>query len=132
MDYTIDSITDSILESHNLCIQVIPMPCDTNANGDIFGGWLLSQMDLAGIVMCKQHSYGRYVTITIDKMLFKKPVKVGNILEIFCKIIKVGNTSITINIKVIINDLQYNKKDTVTEGIFKYVKIDTNGNSTSL
>ena len=115
-----------------LCYKVTPLPCDTNSNGDIFGGWLLSQMDLAGIVMCKQHSYGRYVTITIDKMLFKKPVKVGNILEIFCKIIKVGNTSITINIKVIINDLQYNKKDTVTEGIFKYVKIDTNGNSTSL
>ena len=64
------------MDSYNLCIQVIPMPCDTNANGDIFGGWLLSQMDLAGCVECKRYFPGRYVTITIDKMVFTKPVRV--------------------------------------------------------
>jgi acyl-CoA thioesterase YciA len=117
---------------YKLCYKVIPMPCDTNSNGDIFGGWLLSQMDLAGIIMCKEHSYGRYVTISIDKMIFKKPVKVGDILEIYCSIYKVGTTSLTINIRAITINLESNIKDVVTEGIFKYVKIDNEGKSTNL
>ena len=117
---------------YKLCYKVVPMPCDTNSNGDIFGGWLLSQMDLAGVVMCKEYKYGRYVTISIDKMIFKKPVKVGDILEIYCSIYKVGTTSLTINIKSITINLESNIKDVVTEGTFKYVKIDNEGKSTNL
>ena len=126
MDYTIDSITDSILDSHNLCIQVIPMPCDTNANGDIFGGWLLSQMDLAGCVECQNYFPGRYVTVTVDKMVFAKPVKVGDILTIYCKIINVGQTSIIIDIVANIKKSLTNEILEVTKGIFKYVCIDEN------
>ena len=74
------------------------MPSCINSNGDIFGGWLLSQMDLAGCVECQRYSPGRYVTITIDKMVFTKPVKVGDILTIYCKIINIGQTSLTIDI----------------------------------
>ena len=114
------------MESYNLCIQVIPMPCDTNANGDIFGGWLLSQMDLAGSVECKRYFPGRYVTITIDKMLFSKPVKVGDILTIYCKIINIGNTSITVDILAKIKKSLSNETFEVTKGIFKYVCIDEN------
>ena len=114
---------------YKLCYKVIPMPCDTNSCGDIFGGWLLSQMDLAGVVMCKEYSYGRYVTITIDEMLFKKPVKVGDILEIYCKIIKIGNTSICVNIKVKTTNLEKNITSIVTQGNFKYVKINKDGTS---
>ena len=114
------------MESYNLCIQVIPMPCDTNANGDIFGGWLLSQMDLAGSVECKRFFPGRYVTITIDKMVFSKPVKVGDILTIYCKIINIGNTSITIDILAKIKKSLTDETFEVTKGIFKYVCIDEN------
>ena len=114
------------MEGYNLCIQVIPMPCDTNANGDIFGGWLLSQMDLAGSVECKRYFPGRYVTITIDKMVFSKPVKVGDILTIYCKIINVGRTSITVDILAKIKKSLTNEIIEVTKGIFKYVCIDEN------
>ena len=114
------------MECYNLCIQVIPMPCDTNANGDIFGGWLLSQMDLAGGVECKRYFPGRYVTITIDKMVFSKPVKVGDILTIYCKIINIGKTSITIDVLAKIKKSLTNETIEVTKGIFKYVCIDEN------
>ena len=114
------------MDSYNLCIQVIPMPCDTNANGDIFGGWLLSQMDLAGCVECKRYFPGRYVTITIDKMVFTKPVNVGDILTIYCKIINIGKTSITIDILAKVKKSLTNETVEVTKGIFKYVCIDKN------
>ena len=114
------------MECYNLCIQVIPMPCDTNANGDIFGGWLLSQMDLAGSVECKRYFPGRYVTITIDKMVFSKPVNVGDLLTIYCKIINIGKTSITIDILAKIKKSLTNESVEVTKGIFKYVCIDKN------
>jgi acyl-CoA thioesterase YciA len=86
------------MDNYNLCIQVIAMPCNTNANGDIFGGWLMSQMDLAGSVECKRNYPGRYVTITFEKMIFSKPVSVGDLLSIYCKIQQIGTTSITIDI----------------------------------
>ena len=112
------------MDNYNLCIQVIAMPCNTNANGDIFGGWLMSQMDLAGSVECKRHFPGRYVTITVDKMIFSKPVKVGDLLSIYCKIKTIGNTSITIDILAKIKKSLTNEIIDVTQGIFKYVYID--------
>ena len=112
------------MENYNLCIQVVPLPCNTNENGDIFGGWLLSQMDLAGTIECKNYNKGRYVTITIDKMVFKQPVQVGDILSIYCKILKVGNTSITVDIISKIKKILTGEIIEVTKGIFKYVCID--------
>ena len=114
------------MEGYNLSIQVIAMPCDTNANGDIFGGWLLSQMDLAGVVECKRKCPGRYVTITIDKIVFKKPVNIGDVLCIYCKIIKIGNTSITVDIISKVKRSLTNEIQEVTRGIFKYVRINEN------
>ena len=117
---------------YQLCYKVIPMPCDTNYNGDIFGGWLLSQMDLAGVSLCNNVSYGRYVTMTIDRMVFKKPVKVGDIVEIMGKINKVGNTSIEVDLLVQATTMETGKKKQVTEGTIKYVKIDTLGSPTAI
>ena len=112
---------------YQLCYKVIPMPCDTNFNGDIFGGWLLSQMDLAGVSLCNNVSYGRYVTMTIDRMVFRKPVKVGDIVEIKGKINKVGNTSIEVDLIVQATTMETGKKKLVTEGTIKYVKISNLG-----
>ena len=114
------------MEDYNLCIQVIAMPCNTNANGDIFGGWLMSQMDLAGSVECKRKFPGRYVTITVDKMVFSKPVKVGDLLSIYCKIKTIGNSSMTIDIIAKIKKSLTNEIIDVTKGIFKYVHINNN------
>ena len=111
---------------YKLCYKVIPLPNNTNFNGDIFGGWLLSQMDLAGVIMCNEVCYGRYVTITVDKMVFKKPVQVGDIVEIFCKVNTIGTTSISINIQVYATEMDGGNKKLVTEGLFKYVKIGKN------
>ena len=117
---------------YQLCYKVIPMPCNTNYNGDIFGGWLLSQMDLAGVSLCNSVSYGRYVTMTIDRMVFRKPVKVGDIVEIMGKINKVGNTSIEVELEVIATTMETGKKKRVTEGTIKYVKINNNGEPISV
>ena len=112
------------MDNYNLCIQVIAMPCNTNANGDIFGGWLMSQMDLAGSVECKRNCPGRYVTITVEKMIFSKPVGVGDLLSIYCKIKQIGTTSITIDIMAQVKKSLTNDIIDVTQGLFKYVHID--------
>jgi acyl-CoA thioesterase YciA len=113
---------------YELCYKVIPMPCHTNYNGDIFGGWLLSQMDLAGVSLCNKLNYGRYVTLTIDKMIFKKPVHVGDIVEIMGRINKIGTTSIIVDLLVQTTSMETGITQHVTEGIFKYVKIDKDSN----
>ena len=108
----------------NLAISVFAMPACINNNGDIFGGWLLSQMDLAGIIECKKNSPGKYVTIAIDKMKFVKHVSIGDLVKIYTQIEKVGNTSITIFMKAFVDRLQNGDEIEVTNGLFTYVKID--------
>lgn len=110
----------------NLSISVFAMPACINSNGDIFGGWLLSQMDLAGIIECKKYSSGKYVTIAIDKMKFVKHVTVGDLVKIYSKIEKIGNTSITIFMKAYVDRLNNHDEIEVTNGLFTYVKIDNN------
>jgi acyl-CoA thioesterase YciA len=117
---------------YELCYKVIPMPCHTNYNGDIFGGWLLSQMDLAGVSLCNKLNFGRYVTLTIDKMIFKKPVHVGDIVEIMGRINKIGTTSIIVDLLVQKTTMETGITQQVTEGIFKYVKIDKDSNPISI
>ena len=117
---------------YQLCYKVIPLPCNTNYNGDIFGGWLLSQMDLAGVSLCNNVCYGRYVTMTIDRMVFRKRVKVGDIVEIIGKINKVGNTSIEVDLEVQATNMETGKKKQVTEGTIKYVKINNYGEPTPI
>ena len=107
----------------NLSISAFAMPSCINDNGDIFGGWLLSQMDLAGVIECKKFQNSRFVTVAIDKMKFKKHVSKGDLVKIYTKIEKIGNTSLTVNIKAFVDRFE-NGEIEVTDGLFTYVKID--------
>jgi acyl-CoA thioesterase YciA len=113
----------------DLTIQDIAMPADTNANGDIFGGWLISQMDLAAGVLANRTSNGRAATVAIDKMCFHQPVKVGNIVSCYAELLKIGKTSMTIKVEAWAMDHLTGFTAKVTEGTFVFVAIDENGNS---
>lgn len=112
-----------------ITIQTLAMPADTNANGDIFGGWLVSQMDLAAGVLAKKISKGRAVTVAINSMTFLKPVKVGDLVTCYVHLLKQGNTSMTIEVEVWKENLSEGKEvvECVTQGIFVFVAIDELG-----
>lgn len=111
----------------DLEIRTLAMPADTNANGDIFGGWVMSQMDLAAASYAMKYTQGRAVTVAIDGMSFLSPVHVGDLLSCYASLQKIGNTSIQIKIEawaMIPATLQSHQ---VTEGIFTFVAINENG-----
>lgn len=109
-----------------LSLKVIAMPADTNWNGDVFGGWLVSQMDLAGAVHAHQVSKGRVATISINNMVFHVRVKVGQVLGCYTQVIKTGTTSMQIMVEVWeTNDIE--NPVLVTNGVFTYVAIDESG-----
>ncbi|HAT3858644.1 TPA: acyl-CoA thioester hydrolase YciA [Legionella pneumophila] len=110
-----------------LTIQTLAMPLNTNANGDIFGGWIVSQMDLAAGVLAKRISHGRVATVAINSMTFLKPVHVGDVVSCHVELVKVGNTSMTIQVEVWAYSSIKMEKYQVTEGIFVFVAIDENG-----
>lgn len=106
-------------------LRTIAMPADANANGDIFGGWLLSQMDLAGSIVATQASRSRIATVGIEAMSFKAPVHVGDEVSCYAKVERVGNTSITVLVESWARSrLGENDARKVTEGKFTYVAID--------
>lgn len=110
-----------------LVLRTLTMPKDCNPNGDIFGGWILSQMDIGGGLLAKEVSRGRAVTVTIDKMTFVRPVRVGDTICVYAKVMRVGNTSMDIRLEVWAKDLMEEfeeQRHLVTEGVFKYVAID--------
>ena len=109
-----------------LAIRVVAMPKDTNPAGDVFGGWLISQMDLAGGVFCRKIAKGRVVTVTIDSTTFNEPVFIGDTLCCYVSLVKVGWTSITTYIEAYVNRDFEDTRIKVTEGEFKYVKMDEN------
>jgi len=106
-----------------LVIKVVAMPSNTNMNGDIFGGWVLSHMDLGGIVAAKKYASGKFVTAGIQETAFIKPVSVGDILSIYAKHIKTGNTSITFHLTAFVNRFGTGPYEKVTEASFTYVHI---------
>ena len=113
-----------------LIIQTLAMPASTNTNGDIFGGWIVSQMDLAASVMAKKISKGRAATVAINSMSFIKPVQVGNLVSCFVRLISCGNTSMTIGVEVWTETLTSPTaldRAKVTEGVFVFVAIDEDG-----
>ena len=107
-------------------IRVVAMPKDTNPAGDVFGGWLISQMDLAGGVFCRRYAKGRVVTVTIDSTTFNAPVFIGDTLCCYVSLVKIGRTSITTHIEAYVNRDFEDTRIKVTEGEFKYVKMDEN------
>jgi acyl-CoA thioesterase YciA len=110
-----------------LSLQTIAMPKDTNANGDIFGGWLVSQMDLAGGVAASRLASGRVATVAIDGMSFMQAVKVGAVVSCYCEILSVGRSSIQIGVEVWASRARDKHPLKVTEGKFIFVAIDDSG-----
>ncbi len=107
-----------------LTIQVLAMPKDTNPAGDIFGGWLVSQMDIAGGIYAQKIAKGRVVTVAINSITFKLPVFNGDILSCYVDLIKRGRTSMTVHIEAWVNRrFETEKQIKVTEGNFTYVKV---------
>ena len=113
--------------SGDLCIRTLAMPADTNQNGDIFGGWLLSQMDVAGGIMAAKAAKSRTVTVSIEAMTFRKPVYVGDVVSVYCSVARVGRTSVTIHIEAWVSRRNQSAEILVTDGNFIYVAIDDSG-----
>ena len=122
--YTVKSLPNDA----ELVLKVIPMPADCNQSGDIFGGWVMAQVDLAGAVLPARYVNGRIATVAVNEFIFKQPVKVGDILSFFSSVTRVGNTSITVKVEVFAERFSmqgvYLK---VTEANLTYVAIDSNG-----
>ncbi len=111
-----------------ITIQTLAMPADTNANGDIFGGWLVSQMDLAAGVLGKRIAKGRVATVAINSMVFLKPVHVGDVVSCHVELEAQGNTSMTIAVEVWVHPATQEAHYRVTKGTFIFVAIDEQGN----
>jgi acyl-CoA thioesterase YciA len=111
-----------------LVLKVIPMPADCNANGDIFGGWVMAQVDLAGSVIPARYAKGRQATVAVNEFVFKQPVRLGDILSFYASLVRVGRTSVTVKVEVFAERFkaqgEYIK---VTEATLTYVAIDENG-----
>ena len=117
-----------IIGSKELVIQTIAMPAATNALGDIFGGWILSQMDLGGALLAKKTCKNKIVTVAIDAMKFHKPVRVGDVVSCYASVVKIGRTSVAIKVEVWITPFESEGAlQQVTEGVFTYVCIDEKG-----
>ncbi len=111
-----------------LVLRVMPMPADANGNGDIFGGWIMAQVDLAGAVLPARIAKGRIATVAVNQFIFKQPVSVGDLLSFYAKVERIGITSITVNVEVYAErnpaNLQVVK---VTDANLTYVAIDNQG-----
>ena len=111
----------------DLCIRQLAMPADTNANGDIFGGWLLGQMDLAGGIFASKAAKSRTVTVAIDAMNFRKAVFVGDVVSVHATLVRLGRTSITVHLEAWVLRRNEDRSILVTDGHFTYVSIDDQG-----
>jgi acyl-CoA thioesterase YciA len=128
MSANTDSKPVQLPKDEKLVLKVIPMPADLNVNGDIFGGWVMAQVDLAGAVMAAPYANGRMATVAVNEFIFKQPVRLGDVLSFFGKLVRIGRTSITVKIEVYAERIgaqgQYIK---VTEASLTYVAIDDQG-----
>lgn len=118
----------SLADGSELVLRVMPMPADANANGDIFGGWIMSQVDIAGAVLPARIAKGRIATVAVNQFVFKQAVSVGDLLSFYARVERIGNTSVTVHVAVFAErnpeKLQVVK---VTEANLTYVAIDREG-----
>ena len=110
-----------------LAVRLIARPADTNANGDIFGGWVLSQMDQAGGIAAVERAQGRVVTIAVEAMTFIRPVRIGDVLCVYTNVDHVGRTSMKIHIEAWAQRFRTHHREKVTDATFTFVAIDENG-----
>ena len=110
-----------------MTVRLIAMPSDTNANGDIFGGWVLSQMDQAGGIAGVERAQGRVVTIAVEAMTFIRPVRVGDVLCVYTEVERVGRTSMRIHIEAWAQRFRTHFREKVTDAVFTFVAVDEEG-----
>ncbi len=113
-----------------MILRTLAMPADTNANGDIFGGWIMSQLDLAGGILAKEISCGRIVTVSVSSITFKKPVRVGDVVCCYGECTRIGRTSMEMNLEVWVKPVKADgvgERFQVCEATFNYVAIDSEG-----
>ena len=116
----------------NLAIRTLAMPADANPSGDIFGGWVLSQMDIAASTCAVERAQCRTVTVALDAMSFISPVKIGDVLSVYTELKSVGNTSMNIYVEAWAKRGRLGEMDKVTEAMFKFVAVDSQGRPTSV
>ncbi len=123
-------VPESTAPGGMMVLRTVAMPKDTNPNGDIFGGWIMSQMDLGGGVLAKEVAHGRVVTVTADKLTFVRPVQVGDTVCVYGEVTRVGRTSTDIRLetwaRAMVSDFA-RPRHLVTTGTFRYVAIDEDG-----
>lgn len=128
MSQTPDRPTTTLPSDKELVLKVIPMPADTNSNGDIFGGWVMAQVDLAAAVLAARVVQGRMATVAVKEFIFKQPVRVGDILSFYSSVVRVGRTSVTVDVEVYAERMRtqgsYAK---VTQALLTYVALDAQG-----
>jgi acyl-CoA thioesterase YciA len=118
----------SLPEGSELVLRVIPMPADANANGDIFGGWIMAQVDIAGAVLPARIARGRIATVAVNQFVFKQPVSVGDLLSFYARVVRVGTTSITVHVEVFAErNPAHPHTAKVTDANLTYVAIDAHG-----
>jgi len=117
----------SEITNGRLTIRTLAMHSDTNPSGDIFGGWVLSQMDLAAGICAGQRAQSRVVTVALDGMSFIRPVKVGDILGVYTQVVRVGRSSMDIQVEAWVRRGRIGKREKVTQAIFKFVALDQDG-----
>jgi acyl-CoA thioesterase YciA len=118
----------SLPNGAELVLRVMPMPADANAHGDVFGGWIMAQVDLAGAVLPARIAKGRIATVAVNQFIFKQPVSIGDLLSFYARVTRIGNTSVSVHVEVYAErnpaNLQVVK---VTEADLTYVAIDLQG-----
>jgi acyl-CoA thioesterase YciA len=118
----------SVPEDSVLVLRVMPLPADVNGNGDVFGGWIMAQVDMAGAVLPSRIARGRIATVAVNQFVFKQPVSIGDLLSFYARVSRIGRTSVTVHVEVYAErnpaNLQVVK---VTEANVTYVAIDGNG-----
>ena len=124
------------LPNGELVLRTLAMPADTNANGDIFGGWIMSQMDIGGAILAKEIALGRVVTVSVTGITFLKPVAVGDVVCCYARCLKTGNSSITVNIEELpvkkVATEPVGQRYRATEAVFTYVAVDENNSARRL
>jgi acyl-CoA thioesterase YciA len=122
------SHSDQVGPGMELVLRVIPMPADANASGDVFGGWIMAQVDLAGSVTSSRAAKGRVVTVAVNQFVFKQPVSIGDLLSFYSRVERIGRTSVTVHVEV---HAERNPAEPVvvkvTEASLTYVAVDPQG-----
>ena len=117
-------VTATLRAGREPTLRVVPMPSDANYTGDIFGGWIMSQVDIAGAIPAIELAKGRVATVAVNSFVFKQPVMIGDVVSFYAKVVRVGRTSITVDVEVYARRRELSEVVKVTEATLTYVAVD--------